>query len=91
MDRIVRSAQRFAGLLLVCGVVFGAARASVLGDHGWLPVLLALSLVGYLSFKAWRVVKKLLPRRNTRVVRAPQLPARAHWMTPRTIQRRGRP
>ena len=91
MDRLVRFAQRLAGLLLVCAVVFGAARASVLGDHGWLPVLLAIGLVGYLSFMAWRVVKKFLPRRNARVVRAPQLPARAHWMTPRTIQRRGRP
>lgn len=91
MDRLVRFAQRLAGLLLVCAVVFGAARASVLGDRAWLPVLLALGLIGYLGFKAWRVVKKLLPRRNTRIVRTPQLPARAHWMTPRTIQRRGRP
>lgn len=91
MDRLARTAQRLAGLLLVCAVVFGAARASMLGDHGWLPVLLALGLVGYLSFRAWRFVKMLLPRRNTRVARAPQLPARAHWMTPRTVQRRGRP
>ncbi len=91
MDRLVRSAQQLAGLLLVCAVVFGAARASMLGDHAWMPVLLALGLAGYLSFKAWRFVKKLLPRRNPRVVRAPQLPARAHWMTPRTLQRRGRP
>lgn len=89
MDRLIRSAQQLAGLLLVCAVVFGAARASVLGDHAWIPVLLALGVISYLSFKAWRFVK-LLPRRNTRVVRAPQLPARAHWMTPRTIQRRGR-
>ncbi len=91
MDRLVRSAQQLAGLLLVCAVVFGAARASVLGDHAWIPVLLALGVTSYLSFKAWQFVRKLLPRRNTRVVRAPQLPARAHWMTPRTIQRRGRP
>jgi hypothetical protein len=91
MDRLVRSAQQLAGLLLVCAVVFGAARASVLGDHAWIPVLLALGVTGYLSFKAWQFVRKLLPRRNTRVVRAPQLPTRAHWMTPRTIQRRGRP
>ncbi len=91
MDRLVRFAQRVAGLLLVCAVVFSAARASMLGDHAWLPVVLALGLVGYLGFRAWRFAKKLLPRRNARVVRAPQLPARAHWMTPRTIQRRGRP
>lgn len=91
MDRLLRLVQQLAGLLLVCAVVFGAARASVVGDHAWIPVLLALGFTSYLSFRAWQFVRKLLPRRNTRVVRAPQLPARAHWMTPRTIQRRGRP
>ena len=91
MDRLARGAQRLAGLSLVCAVVFGAARASMLGDHAWLPLLLALGLVGYLCFKAWRFVKLLLPRRSRRVVRTPQLPARAHWLTPRTIHRRGRP
>lgn len=91
MDRLVRTAQRLAGLLLICAVVFGAALESLLGDHSWIPALLALGLTGYLGFKGWKFVKKYLPRRNARVIRTPQLPGRAHWMTPRTVQRRGRP
>ncbi len=91
MDRLVRTAQGLAGLLLVCAVVFGAARASLLADHAWVPELLAIGLVSYLGLRAWRFVKKYLPKRNARVTRTPQLPTRAHWMSPRTLQRRGRP
>ena len=91
MGRLVRAVQRLAGLLLVCAVVFGAARESLLGDRALLPVFFALGLAVYLGFRAWRAVRKLLPRGTARMVSPPQLPGRAHWLSPRRLQRRGRP
>jgi hypothetical protein len=91
MTRLVQTAQRLAGLLLVCAVVFAGARASVLGDHSWLPVALAFGLIAYLGWKAWRVVRRLIPKRSPRAAQPPALPSRAHWLSPRTLQRRGRP
>ena len=91
MDRLIHSAQRLAGLLLVCAVVLGAARASVFGDHAVVPIVIAFGLVVYLGFRALRAVRRLIPKRNARAVRPPVLPTRAHWMSPRNLQRRGRP
>jgi hypothetical protein len=91
MDRLVHSAQRLAWLLLVCAVGFGAARASILGDHAVVPVVIAFGLVVYLGWKAWGAARRFIPKRNTRAVKPPVLPSRAHWMSPRTLHRRGRP
>ena len=91
MDRLMRTAQRYAGLLLVCAVVLSAARASVPGDHSGMPIFLALGLCGYLSWKAWRAIRRVFPKRSPRAIRPPALPGRAHWLSPRNLQRRGRP
>jgi hypothetical protein len=91
MDRLTRTAQRLAGLLLVCAVVFGAARASVLGDHSRMPIVLALGLSGYLVWKAWRALRRFIPKRSPRAIRPPALPGRAHWLSPRNLRRGGRP
>lgn len=90
MDRLVRATQRLVGLLLVCAVAFGAARSSLLGGHSWIPVVIALGVSGYVAWKGWRFVRRFFPKWSARQVRTPTLPARAHWLSPRNLQRRGR-
>ena len=90
MDRLIRVAQRWAVLLLVCAVALSAARASA-GTRGSLvPNLIALGVAGYVIWRGWRFVRRLLPKRTPRPVRPPTLPTRGHWLGPRTPQRRGR-
>jgi hypothetical protein len=91
MDRLLQATQRLAGLLLVCAVAFGAARSSVLGDHSWMPVAIALGVSAYVGWRGWRLVRRIIPKRSARQLRTPTLPARAHWLSPRNLQRRGRP
>ena len=90
MDRLICAAQRWAVLLLVCAVAFSAARASA-GTHGSLvPGLIALGVAGYVFWQGWRFVRRLLPKRSSKPVRPPTLPARGQWLSPRTPQRRER-
>jgi hypothetical protein len=91
MDRLIRAAQRWAIALLVCAVAFSAARASV-GTHGsFVPALIALGVAGYVIWQGSRLVRRLLPKRTPTAVRPPTLPARAHWLSPRSLRRRGQP
>lgn len=91
MDRLIRVAQRWAVLLQVCVVAFSAARASV-GTHGSLvPALIALGVAGYVTWQGWRLIRRVMPKRTPKAVRPPTLPARAHWLSPRNLRRRGQP
>lgn len=90
MDRLIRAAQRWAVLLLVCAVAFSAARTSAGTPGSLVPNLIALGVVGYVLWLGWRFVRRLLPKRTSRPVHPPTLPTRGHWLSPRTLQRRGR-
>jgi len=91
MDRLIRVAQRWAITLLVCAVALSAVRASV-GTHASLvPALISLGVTGYVIWQGWRFVRRVLPRRTPKAVRPPTLPARAHWLSPRNLRRRGQP
>jgi hypothetical protein len=90
MDRLAQTAKRLAGLLLVCAVVFAAARFSLSGSGDRLPLVIALGLIVYLGLRAWRTTRRFFPRRTPRAVRPPALPGRAHWLSPRNLRRGGR-
>ena len=90
MNRLLGTTQRLVGLLLICAVALGAARSSVLGDHSWIPVVIALGVSGYVAWRGWRFVRRFIPKRSARQVRTPTLPARAQWLSPRNLRRRGR-
>jgi hypothetical protein len=90
MDHLIRRAQRWGVLLLVCAVAFSAARASAGTNGSLVPGLIALGVAGYVIWQGWRFVRRLLPKRTPKPVRPPTLPARGHWLSPRTLQRRGR-
>ena len=90
MDRPVRSAERLALLLLVRAVAFSAARQSALGDHSPLLTLIALGVAGYYLWRGIRFIRRFLPKRRATPTGPPVLPSRGHWLSPRTLRRRGR-
>ena len=90
MDRLIRAAQRWALLLLVCAVAFSAARASAGPNGSVVPSVIALGVAGYVIWQGWRSIRRLLPKRTSKPVRPPTLPTRGRWLSPRTLQRRER-
>jgi len=91
MDRLIRGTQRLALMLFLCAVAFSIARESTHGGAGLVPSLIVLAIVGYIAWTLVRAVRRFLPRRRARPTGTPTLPTRGHWLSPRTLQRRGRP
>jgi len=89
MDRLIRIAQRLALMLLLCAVAISIARESTRGGAGFVPRLIVLGIMGYITWIAVWTVRRLLPRRRSRPTGPPTLPTRGHWLSPRTLQRRG--
>ena len=91
MDRLIQGVQRLALMLLLCAVAFSIARESIHSRAGFVPRLIVLGIMGYIAWTCVRAVRRFLPGRRARPTGTPTLPTRGHWLSPRTLQRRGRP
>lgn len=92
IDRLLKVAWRWLGLLIVASVAFIILRGGAIGGVDTVTYLIGISLLGYVLVQLGRPIwkaRKWWQRRQPRQQR-PELPAPAQWVAPRDQRRRNR-